>query len=921
MVLKKKKNLFSFLILLVMILFLDFSANDNFFKKVNAQEEEECDPKTVRVMSINEDGDYIPCDFNVYRQIEDVDGNPKPGSKVKSGTVSEILGWAEVEFDDEDGYRYATELIAPKSEESFWIYDDLEVGCGGEDRTTGCLSGIHFILRDMDGDLVRDKDFNVYTQERDADYKPVREKDRHIGEFNTSQTGETTIYVPSDADSIDPAGNDKYVLEIERESGGYYTKYSIDVDKCETTQVEYFLSDMKLTFKDYLGNTFPGGTQVEIFKQVNDPGEARSLGERIGRVQTNDQGRVVFAYPEGTYAARVEGYEGQTQTFWGLQIENQDRSSYTLKTDSSWTSENMACEAESQLEILVKNLDREPIPDMEYQFYEQTTNASGYPTAGEEVLDGRIGETGRLVKVFNPDPLKKYALKIYQENEEVGEFWYYNIDFECGEDKTLRKYLPAVNFVLRDGDGSLLRDKDFSVYTQKIDVDGNPVKEREDLVAKLKTSEKGLVTLYLAPDHPFNDHKKGIYVFVSEMNGKEYVAYDIKVNSEKDVDFEYTFSDLVIKLKDARDNELTEKDFEVYNQEFNFQGQKSLGEEVFSSQTDSAGESVFDYPAGTYAIKIEDDLGKDYIFWDARIKDRERSYKKINTNLTRVKMSSASDARVNIYELKEDTSSIYYKGDRLGRESIASPGFTDLILKPNPYLFVVEGEEDKEFGKAIYIQTGQFQEVVIGLNNNYLLQAGQRFHLTKPEPPQTLADRLRGNILLQVEDNGEAWYVNPEDKRRYYMKNGEVAYEMMRSFGLGITNEDLKKIPIGFDNRFNEEDTDGDNLPDKMEEALETDIRQVDSDGDGYDDDVEIRNGYNPAGPGKLPWDSGYAEKLKGKILLQVEERGQAWYVNPEDGKRYYMKDGASAYEIMRFLSLGITNDNLSQIPEGTINK
>ena len=51
-----------------------------------------------------------------------------------------------------------------------------------------------------------------------------------------------------------------------------------------------------------------------------------------------------------------------------------------------------------------------------------------------------------------------------------------------------------------------------------------------------------------------------------------------------------------------------------------------------------------------------------------------------------------------------------------------------------------------------------------------------------------------------------------------------------------------------------------------------------------------------------------------GQILLQVESRGEAWYINPDDGKRYYMKDGPAAYQIMRFLSLGISNTDLSQI-------
>lgn len=60
-----------------------------------------------------------------------------------------------------------------------------------------------------------------------------------------------------------------------------------------------------------------------------------------------------------------------------------------------------------------------------------------------------------------------------------------------------------------------------------------------------------------------------------------------------------------------------------------------------------------------------------------------------------------------------------------------------------------------------------------------------------------LVNRLKGAILLQTESHGEAWYLNPKDGKRYYMKDGATAYEMMRKFGAGISNSDLNKIPVG----------------------------------------------------------------------------------------------------------------------------
>ena len=187
---------------------------------------------------------------------------------------------------------------------------------------------------------------------------------------------------------------------------------------------------------------------------------------------------------------------------------------------------------------------------------------------------------------------------------------------------------------------------------------------------------------------------------------------------------------------------------------------------------------------------------------------------------------------------------------------------------------------------------------------------------------QSLIDRLRGRILLQVEENGEAWYLDDITDKKYYLKDGDSAYVALNAFGLGVSNENIAKIPIGIEARAEAVDSDNDGLDDKLEEAIGTDLTKADSDGDGYPDGQEVKDGFNPlAGAGaKLAGDLNLATRLRGKILLQVQSRGEAWYVNPADGKRYYMKDGDQAYQIMRFLSLGITNTDLRKIAVGELN-
>ncbi len=181
-----------------------------------------------------------------------------------------------------------------------------------------------------------------------------------------------------------------------------------------------------------------------------------------------------------------------------------------------------------------------------------------------------------------------------------------------------------------------------------------------------------------------------------------------------------------------------------------------------------------------------------------------------------------------------------------------------------------------------------------------------------------LVNRIKGRILLQVEENGEAWYVDPQSENKLYLKDGQAAYDIMRGLGLGISNADLEKIPLGIQEKlFNLKDTDGDNIPDNTEIAIGSDPAKSDSDGDGIDDKTEILNGFRPNSQEKYLYDAKLTNRLKGRILIQVQSHGEAWYINPADAKRYYLGDQETAYSVMRFLSLGIKNSDLRKIQVG----
>lgn len=179
-----------------------------------------------------------------------------------------------------------------------------------------------------------------------------------------------------------------------------------------------------------------------------------------------------------------------------------------------------------------------------------------------------------------------------------------------------------------------------------------------------------------------------------------------------------------------------------------------------------------------------------------------------------------------------------------------------------------------------------------------------------------LARELSGRILLQVEKNGEAWYVNPQDFKRYYLGRPSDALNLMKELGIGITNEQLNKIPLGLIN-YSDQDSDDDGLSDNFEIAIGTNKNSKDSDLDGYDDKTEVLNDYNPLGQGKFLSDTDFLKSKLGVIFLQTEKNGEAWYVEPISKKRYYLGRPADAFAAMRSFGLGIAEKNIPQISIG----
>lgn len=104
-------------------------------------------------------------------------------------------------------------------------------------------------------------------------------------------------------------------------------------------------------------------------------------------------------------------------------------------------------------------------------------------------------------------------------------------------------------------------------------------------------------------------------------------------------------------------------------------------------------------------------------------------------------------------------------------------------------------------GEAWYVYPGDFHRYYLGTPDDaYTLMKNLSLGVSNEnfsKIASSTSDRFKGMILLKPEDAGRAYYVNPLDKSLNYMASSSDVLAVMRQFALGITNSDLKTIPVG----------------------------------------------------------------------------------------------------------------------------
>lgn len=744
-------------------------------------------------------GAYIPkVNITVYKQEVDANGLQKPTTQFASGSTDSVLGVAHLSWRNSavasDTYVIKVSTVN-NNNASFWYYNNT-LACGESASLSKTLSGILFVLHDLNGNLLTNTNFSVYSQIYNSSGQALAQKKEQLTTLNSGASGQVQVYLPQGSvRSLDGTYSDQYELEFNHNSNPF-SYYGVKVVDGQLTTMNYYISSLKVKLQDVAGAAYPANTTVEVYKQGVSLNNDHQLGAKVGQFTLGTDGYGTFETVAGMYVLGIKGGDNQYQYFWDMQVEDGRSAEYTVTTNANQSTSNTSsgtCPNNSKLTLVLRNVSGDIAPGLHYDLYEQKTDANGLPIAGSRINGGTIDNSGQAVLNFKPDPRLIYALKVWDKNSNLGDYWFYDaIRFVCDSNRVVTKSIPALKVVLRDRAGVLKRNYNFSLYAEKFDVDNKPMFESNDLVANLKTDGGGSALVYVAPYNAYRRGQSGIYALsAKDASNNNVIAYGINITNEKDYTFTYSFSGYAGHLIDSAKAPLVNKTVSLY-EVLGSGSSRTLGRQLLKVNTDSSGNFTFDYPAGTYALVNGTQPTTNNIFWNIVINNVNKSAATLIASAAGT--SSNSNTVIPSSANSSSSSSASSAAANSSADSVANFKASNTLAGR-----ILLQVEDK--GQAWYVSPINYKRYYLGRPNdafNIMRKLGLGISNKNFDALQTKANKsLLGRILIKVEDSGRAYYYNPLNAKLYYLGRPDDAFRIIRSLGLGITNANLNKINVG----------------------------------------------------------------------------------------------------------------------------
>lgn len=344
----------------------------------------------ISIITRDAGGTLLPgINFTVYHQGVDPDGNPYVANSLISGRT-DVVGQAAVcvattaypyaikfyEFNANYGYTLKWNSALTNTDGGYWI----EIK----------MSYYRIIIRDAEGQLIKNTPVDIYTQEFDVDGNPIvgasrLNQEKLVARYSTGPTGVTRAYLAAGW----------YVMRIKGSGNSYFYLWNQRIESSteEVVQLEYKLSTLRVILEDALGGLLKNKT-FSVYSQAYDARGQAIIGTVVGSMSTGTTGKSDIYLPPGSYAVRIPGSLSDAYYYsWKNTTKEQSLTRLTYRL--------------SGIRVVLRDANGQLLNNQRFSIGEQGTDANGNPIVQKTLYTGVTGLQGSSDIYLTP---KRYVL-------------------------------------------------------------------------------------------------------------------------------------------------------------------------------------------------------------------------------------------------------------------------------------------------------------------------------------------------------------------------------------------------------------------------------------------------------------------------------------------------------------------------------
>lgn len=782
---------------------------------------------------------------------------------------------------------------------------------------------LDFIARDPDGSYISKATIEVYKQETDANNLP-KPTTRFASASADNSLGKAHLSWRNSA-----MASDTYAIKVKNinNDSASFWYYGVTFTCGQKASLEKTLSGIFFILHDAKGDAL-ANTNFNVYSQVysanGQPLETKKT--LLTTLNSGSSGKVKAYLPQGSVRSIDQAYSDH----YVLEL-NRGNSKfiyYNIRViDGQLTTLDYYI---SSLQVSLKDVTGAAYPaNTVVEVFKQTVSENNTHQKGDKVGEIKLDSAGYGVLELVSG---MYVLGIKGSNSQYQYFW----DMQVEEGRSTTYSVTTVTdqttttnssgvcpnnsqftLILRNINGEIANGLKYELYEQKANANGLPSAGAKINGGTIDSSGRSVINFKPDPRQTY-----ALKIYDKKSTVGEYWFFDaVRFTCDANRVITKSIPSLKIILRDKTGALKRNFNFSLYAQKFDVDNKPifETSDLVANLKTDGLGSTVVyvaPYNAyrsgqsGFYAISAKDNSGNAVNIYNINVtgeKDYNFSYtfSGISGYLKDASQKIQANKTISLYEIIGSGSNktlgrqlLKSKTDAAGRFSFEYPAGNYALVSLDQFN-----------------QNNVFWNVAVNSNSKDLSLVT---NLTRLKLEDQQAEDIPGNASLKVYSllaDGSNYYrdkmiatVSLDASKGANISLAEGPYLILYSgknsreygFAYWASNNKLSSYTVYVNSKY------------LVSNKQSFKLTGVTSSSVSSSAGSSSGSSSNPATSASAP--SSNSSGLAGRILLQVEDKGQAWYISPTNNKRYYLGRPADAFNIMRKLGLGISNKNFDAL-------